>query len=52
MHDVMKGMLVALLFLYVVSPINLCPGPVDDLIVILLGAAKCKSLENRKVEGR
>ena len=36
----MKGMakvvLALFVLLYVVSPVDLCPGPIDDLIVIIL----------------
>lgn len=35
MNAIAKGMLLALLILYVVSPVDLCPGPVDDIILIL-----------------
>lgn len=35
MNDVMKGMLVILLLIYVLSPVDLCPGPVDDIILCL-----------------
>jgi uncharacterized membrane protein YkvA (DUF1232 family) len=35
----MKGMLIVLVILYVISPIDFVPGPVDDAIVILLGIA-------------
>ena len=37
MKDFGKGMMVALMVLYVLSPVDLCPGPIDDVIVILLG---------------
>lgn len=36
MNGVLKGMLLVLLIVYVVSPIDLCPGPIDDIILILL----------------
>ena len=42
MNDTMKGMLIVLVVLYVISPIDFCPGPVDDLIVVLLGVAANK----------
>ena len=35
----LKGILFALLVVYVVSPLDLAPGPVDDLLLILLSAA-------------
>lgn len=48
MNGIVKGMLVALLIVYIVSPIDLCPGPIDDIIVLLLGiggAMTPKSIE-------
>ena len=31
-----KGMLFAMLAIYVISPLDLAPGPVDDLLMIIL----------------
>lgn len=42
MNDVMKGMLIILILLYIISPVDLCPGPVDDIIVLLLGVSASK----------
>lgn len=39
MNGVMKGMILVLVALYAISPVDACPGPVDDLIVILMGIA-------------
>lgn len=36
MNDVTKGMLLILLIIYIVSPVDLCPGPVDDIILLLI----------------
>lgn len=49
MNAVAKGMLIVLLILYVISPLDLCPGPVDDIILILCsacGKALCSAGEN------
>ncbi len=35
MNGVFKGMLVILLIIYIVSPLDLYPGPVDDIILLL-----------------
>ena len=44
MNDIKKGMLIILILLYIISPIDLCPGfPVDDIIVLLLGIATNKN---------
>lgn len=50
MNGVVKGMLLVLIILYVVSPIDFCPGPIDDIIVILLGVAAQKGIGKSKVE--
>lgn len=42
MSDVAKGMLIILIILYVVSPVDFVPGPIDDAIVILLALASRK----------
>lgn len=42
MNGIMKGMLTVLVILYVVSPLDLCPGPIDDIIVVLLAFAANK----------
>ena len=39
MNDITKGMLVILMILYVLSPVDAMPGPVDDVVVALLGIA-------------
>ena len=39
MNGIAKGMIIVLVILYVVSPIDFAPGPIDDLIVMLLGVA-------------
>ena len=36
MNGIFKGMLLVLVLLYVLSPVDACPGPIDDIIVILL----------------
>jgi len=45
MNGVVKGMLIALIIVYIVSPIDIMPGcPIDDLIVLLLGLAAQKRI--------
>ena len=39
MNDVAKGMILVLMLLYIISPVDLMPGPVDDVIVALMGVA-------------
>ncbi len=45
MSDVVKGMILVLMILYIVSPVDACPGPIDDIIVLLLGMAATKGRE-------
>ena len=44
MNGMAKGMILVLMILYIVSPIDLCPGPIDDLIILLAGIAAQKNL--------
>lgn len=44
MDGVLKGMLIVLVILYVISPADLAPGPVDDILVVLLGIAAQKRI--------
>ncbi|MBS7340029.1 MAG: hypothetical protein KIH00_07275 [Lachnospiraceae bacterium] len=45
MNGVAKGMILVLMILYIVSPIDACPGPIDDIIVLLIGLAATKGRE-------
>lgn len=45
MNGAMKGMLFILMLLYVISPVDICPGPIDDLIVIMIYLASNKGIE-------
>lgn len=45
MNGVMKGMILVLMILYIVSPLDACPGPIDDIIVLLIGIAATKGNE-------
>ncbi|MCR4650935.1 MAG: hypothetical protein K5662_04200 [Lachnospiraceae bacterium] len=44
-----KVILVVLIVLYVVSPFDIHPLPIDDVIVIFLGALAQKLLENKRL---
>lgn len=48
MNDAMKGMILVLMILYVLSPVDACPGPIDDIIVVLLGVAARKGIAARE----
>lgn len=44
MNDLMKGLVIMAVLMYIVSPIDAAPGPIDDIIVLLLGLASRKQL--------
>ena len=37
MDDFMRAAILIFMILYLVSPIDACPGPLDDAVVILIG---------------
>lgn len=39
MNRLTKVLILVAMMIYVVSPIDACPGPIDDLIVVLLSMA-------------
>ena len=41
-NGVLKGILIALAVIYVISPLDLAPGVVDDLLMVLVTAAMNK----------
>ena len=52
MEKIIKGVMFVVLLVYVVSPIDLVPGPIDDAIAVLLyivanaGMSKFKQLKH------
>ncbi len=42
MNDAMKGMLMILVILYVISPVDACPGPLDDILLLMICLAANK----------
>lgn len=49
MNGVMKGLMLAFMIIYVISPVDAMPGPIDDIIVMLIGIAARNNLD--KVRG-
>ena len=43
MSNFWKGFLVALLIVYVISPMDLLPGPIDDVLAIAFALAAAKN---------
>ena len=48
MREVMKGMILVLMIMYIASPIDACPGPIDDLVVLFIGLAARKRIGPKK----
>ena len=48
MNNVLKAALFGLVMLYIVSPADAMPGPMDDMLVALLGYVGTRLLESRK----
>ena len=46
MDDFLRIVILLFMILYLVSPIDGCPGPIDDIIVLLVGTAIRKQLAN------
>ena len=40
----LKTLLMVIVILYIISPIDACPGPIDDIIVAILGIAAKKRI--------
>ncbi len=49
MRGLVKGIILVLMVIYIISPIDACPGPIDDIIVLLIGIAATKG--NKVLEG-
>ena len=45
-NSFIKGILFILVIMYIISPVDACPGPIDDLIFLALYAAGNKSLDS------
>ena len=48
MNNTLKGLLIGLVMLYIVSPVDAVPGPVDDMLVAVLSYVGTRLLENRR----
>jgi len=44
MNGFMKGLVLMAILMYVFSPVDLAPGPIDDIIVLVLGLASRKQI--------
>lgn len=48
MNGAAKGMLMALMIVYILSPVDACPGPIDDLLVLIIGIVASKGTRESK----
>lgn len=44
-NDTLRIIILVFVIIYVISPLD-CPGPIDDLIVLIMGATARKRLKN------
>lgn len=42
MNGIMKGIVLMAVVMYIVSPVDVAPGPIDDILVLLIGLAARK----------
>lgn len=47
MNDFWRALILVAMIVYLVAPIDGAPGPIDDVIILLIGAAARKSLAQR-----
>ena len=48
MNNTLKGILIGLVMLYIVSPMDAAPGPMDDMLVALLGYIGTRMISGKK----
>lgn len=44
--NIMSTLVLLFAILYLISPVDGCPGPIDDLIVIMMALAARRNLRN------
>ena len=49
MNQITKILMLVFMIIYVVSPIDACPGPIDDVIVFLLSLAAQRKMNYPKI---
>ena len=43
MEKTIKAMIIIFMVIYVISPLDACPGPIDDILVMVISMAASKS---------
>ncbi len=49
MNNIVKVIIILVVILYIVSPIDACPGPIDDVVVAILGLA-ATTIKKKEIE--
>ena len=49
MSEFIKVIIMIIMIIYIFSPIDACPGPIDDLLVLIIGLAARKGM--KAIEG-
>ena len=47
MDDMTRFLILIFVIIYFISPVDACPGPIDDLIVMIMGMAARKRIKER-----
>ena len=50
MNTLVKIIIIVLMAVYCLSPVDLVPGPIDDLVVLAIGFASMKGMDRIKGE--
>lgn len=48
MNNAAKAIVLILVLLYIISPLDLSPGPIDDIIVLIMGLGSQKLFSNKE----
>jgi len=43
MEKIIKAMIILFMVIYIVSPIDVCPGPIDDILVLIISMAATRN---------
>ena len=44
MNNFIKGMILTMMIIYIVYPVDVCPGPIDDVLIFVIGLAAQKKI--------
>ena len=49
MNQITKILMLVFMIIYVASPLDACPGPIDDVIVLLLSLAAQRKMNHPRI---